>query len=69
MSEFASSSVEVTDYRVNAATNEEKEKLKELKIQFTDKLNSKKDKTAIEKEKIIDLEGKINTRRKTFFKS
>ena len=34
-----------------------------------DKLNSKKDKTAIEKEKIIDLEGKINTRRKTFFKS
>jgi hypothetical protein len=34
-----------------------------------DKLNSKKDQTAIEKEKIVDLEGKINTRRKTFFKS
>ena len=34
-----------------------------------DKLNSKKDQTIIEKEKIIDLEGKINTRRKTFFKS
>jgi hypothetical protein len=34
-----------------------------------DKLNSKKEQTAIEKEKIVDLEGKINTRRKTFFKS
>ena len=34
-----------------------------------DKLNSKKDQTAIEKEKIVDLESKINTRRKTFFKS
>ena len=34
-----------------------------------DKLNSKKDQTVIEKEKIIDLESKINTRRKTFFKN
>ena len=34
-----------------------------------DKLNSKKEQTEIEKEKIVDLEGKINTRRKTFFKS
>ena len=52
-----------------------KERLEKLDrdVQFLrlelDKLNSKKDKTAIEKEKIIDLEGKINTRRKTFFKS
>ena len=34
-----------------------------------DKLNSKKEQTQIEKEKIVDLEGKINTRRKTYFKS
>ncbi len=34
-----------------------------------DKLTSKKDQTVIEKEKIVDLESKINTRRKTFFKS
>ena len=32
-----------------------------------DKLNSKEEKTQSEKEKIIDLEEKINTRRKTFF--
>ena len=32
-----------------------------------DKLKSKKEKTTLEKEKIIDLEEKINTRRKTFF--
>ena len=31
-----------------------------------DKLKSKKDQTPIEKEKIVELEGKINTRRKTF---
>ena len=31
------------------------------------KLKSKKEKTTLEKEKIIDLEEKINTRRKTFF--
>jgi hypothetical protein len=34
-----------------------------------DKLESKKDQTPTEKEKIIELEGKINTRRKTFFMS
>jgi hypothetical protein len=33
------------------------------------KLESKKDQTPTEKEKIIELEGKINTRRKTFFMS
>ena len=32
-----------------------------------DKLNSKEEKTPLEKEKIIELEEKINTRRKTFF--
>ena len=32
-----------------------------------DKLNSKEERTPLEKEKIIDLEEKINTRRKTFF--
>ena len=32
-----------------------------------DKLNSKEEKTPSEKEKIIELEEKINTRRKTFF--
>ena len=32
-----------------------------------DKLKSKKEKTTLETEKIIDLEEKINTRRKTFF--
>ena len=32
-----------------------------------DKLSSKKEKTPLEKEKIIELEEKINTRRKTFF--
>lgn len=52
-----------------------KERLEKLDrdVQFLrlelDKLNSKKDQTAIEKEKIVDLESKINTRRKTFFKS
>ena len=34
-----------------------------------DKLKSKEDQTTIEKEKIVELESKINTRRKTFFKS
>jgi hypothetical protein len=34
-----------------------------------DKLESKKDQTPTEKGKIIELEGKINTRRKTFFMS
>ena len=32
-----------------------------------DKLSSKEEKTPLEKEKIIELEEKINTRRKTFF--
>ena len=32
-----------------------------------DKLSSKKEKTPLEKEKIIELEEKINTRRKMFF--
>ena len=37
-----------------------------LKLEL-DKLNSKEEKTPLEKEKIIELEEKINTRRKTFF--
>lgn len=45
----------------------------ERNVQFLrlelDKLKSKEDQTTIEKEKIVELESKINTRRKTFFKS
>ena len=37
-----------------------------LKLEL-DKLSSKEEKTPLEKEKIIELEEKINTRRKTFF--
>ena len=36
-------------------------------IKILDKLSSKKEKTPLEKEKIIELEEKINTRRKMFF--
>ena len=43
----------------------------ERDIQFLrlelDKLKSKKNQTPLEKEKVVELEGKINTRRKTFF--
>ena len=71
---FSPDSDKIDDFK-KILSKQMKERLEKLDrdVQFLrlelDKLNSKKDKTAIEKEKIIDLEGKINTRRKTFFKS
>jgi len=71
---FSPDSDKIDDFK-KILSKQMKERLEKLDrdVQFLrlelDKLNSKKDKTAIEKEKIIDLEGKINTRRKTIFKS
>ena len=71
---FSPDSDKIDDFK-KILSKQMKERLEKLDrdVQFLrlelDKLNSKKDQTAIEKEKIIDLEGKINTRRKTFFKS
>ena len=43
-----------------------RKKLNKIRLEL-DKLSSKKEKTPLEKERIIELEEKINTRRKTFF--
>ena len=69
---FSPDSDKIDDFK-KILTKQMKKRLEKLDrdVQFLrlelDKLKSKKEKTTLEKEKIIDLEEKINTRRKTFF--
>ena len=69
---FSPDSDKIDDFK-KILSKQMKERLEKLDrdVQFLrlelDKLKSKKEKTTLEKEKIIDLEEKINTRRKTFF--
>ena len=69
---FSPDSDQIDDFK-KILSKQMKKRLEKLDrdVQFLrlelDKLKSKKEKTSLEKEKIIDLEEKINTRRKTFF--
>ena len=69
---FSPDSDKIDDFK-KILSKQMKKRLEKLDrdVQFLrlelDKLKSKKEKTTLEKEKIIDLEEKINTRRKTFF--
>ena len=69
---FSPDSDQIDDFK-KILSKQMKKRLEKLDrdVQFLrlelDKLKSKKEKTTLEKEKIIDLEEKINTRRKTFF--
>ena len=69
---FSADSDKIDDFK-KILSKQMKKRLEKLDrdVQFLrlelDKLKSKKEKTTLEKEKIIDLEEKINTRRKTFF--
>jgi len=69
---FSPDSDKIDDFK-KILSKQMKKRLEKLDrdVQFLrlelDKLKSKKEKTSLEKEKIIDLEEKINTRRKTFF--
>ena len=69
---FSPDSDKIDDFK-KILSKQMKKRLEKLDrdVQFLrlelDKLNSKEEKTPLEKEKIIDLEEKINTRRKTFF--
>ena len=69
---FSPNSDQIDDFK-KILSKQMKKRLEKLDrdVQFLrlelDKLKSKKEKTTLEKEKIIDLEEKINTRRKTFF--
>ena len=69
---FSPDSDKIDDFK-KILSKQMKKRLEKLDrdVQFLrlelDKLRSKKEKTTLEKEKIIDLEEKINTRRKTFF--
>ena len=69
---FSPDSDKIDDFK-KILSKQMKKRLEKLDrdVQFLrlelDKLKSKNEKTTLEKEKIIDLEEKINTRRKTFF--
>ena len=69
---FSPDSDKIDDFK-KILSKQMKKRLEKLDrdVQFLrlelDKLKSKEEKTTLEKEKIIDLEEKINTRRKTFF--
>ena len=69
---YSPDSDKIDDFK-NILSKQMKSRLEKLDrdVQFLrlelDKLNSKEEKTPLEKEKIIELEEKINTRRKTFF--
>ena len=69
---FSPDSDKIDDFK-KILSKQMKKRLEKLDrdVQFLrlelDKLKSKKEKTTLEKEQIIDLEEKINTRRKTFF--
>ena len=69
---FSPDSDKIDDFK-KILSKQMKKRLEKLDrdVQFLrlelDKLKTKKEKTTLEKEKIIDLEEKINTRRKTFF--
>ena len=69
---FSPDSDKIDDFK-KILSKQMKKRLEKLDrdVQFLrlelDKLKSKKEKTALEKEKIIDLEEKISTRRKMFF--
>ena len=69
---FSPDSDKIDDFK-KILSKQMKKRLEKLDrdVQFLrlelDKLKSMKEKTTLEKEKIIDLEEKINTRRKTFF--
>ena len=69
---FSPDSDKIDDFK-KILSKQMKKRLEKLDrdVQFLrlelDKLKSKKEKTTLEEEKIIDLEEKINTRRKTFF--
>ena len=71
---FSPDSDKIDDFK-KVLSKQMKGRLEKLErdVQFLrlelDKLKSKEDQTTIEKEKIVELESKINTRRKTFFKS
>ena len=69
---FSPDSDKIDDFK-KILSKQMKKRLEKLDrdVQFLrlelDQLKSKKEKTTLEKEKVIDLEEKINTRRKTFF--